>query len=171
MNTNFFSTIQAIGFTGSIKLHIQQEANGIFIVSVLLENRNVEDNARHLIPPLLLNGSSEELDSGFFECITKPVKKTSELFLNMKQYEMAQEEARKASKAEQDKKDKEKKEKEESKKKFDTQMKKVDELEKQNKFREACAQLPKTEDYPDEAERLDEKRKFLTEKFEQPSLF
>jgi len=70
-----------------------------------------------------------------------------------------------------EKESKERSEKEEKKKKFEAAMKKVKELEEAGKFREAFAQLPKSEDHSEQAANIEEKRKKLAEKFEQPGLF
>jgi PRTRC genetic system protein E len=170
MKTNFFELIQNLQLTGNLTISIQCGTDPLSL-SVCLKNDDVSDKAKNIIPTLNLSGSAQELDEAFFSTITKPLQKTSGLMVNMQQYEKAQEEARKASRGEQDKKDKLKKEEDEKNKKFEAQMKKVTELEKENKFREAYAQLPKPEDYPEHAEKLNEKKQFLMEKFEQPSLF
>ena len=50
-------------------------------------------------------------------------------------------------------------------------MKKVKELEDAGKFREAYGQLPKADDFKDHADAIEEKKKELSAKFEQPELF
>ena len=170
MQTNFFNTLSSFGLQGDLKIHIRFGKDSL-AVSILLNNDNVEDAAKHKIPPLNFTGSAADLDHGFFSSLKQPLQKTNELLLNLSAYEKAQEETLKASRQERDKKDRDKKEKDEKSKRFDAQMKKVEELEKEGKFREAYAQLPKASDYPEYEEKLKEKKQFLTEKFEQPSLF
>ncbi|MFC2728834.1 MAG: hypothetical protein ACFN4Y_04120, partial [Centipeda sp. (in: firmicutes)] len=42
------------------------------------------------LPPLVLRGTAEELDAGFFQSITQPLEETSSLLVNMEQYIEAQ---------------------------------------------------------------------------------
>lgn len=170
MQTNFFNTIDSFGLKGDLKITIRFDVDGL-TVSIFLNNDTVGDSAKYKIPSLNFSGSATELDEGFFAMLKNPLQRTNDLLLNMAAYEKSQEEAREASRQEQDNKGKDKKEKDEKSKKFDSQMKKVEALEKENKFREAYAQLPKVSEYPEYEEKLKEKKQFLTEKFEQPSLF
>lgn len=120
---------------------------------------------------MVLKGTAQELDEGFFSSIKNPVKKTASLFVNMEQYFKAQEEAKLQSKMQQDKKQKESKQKESGDKKYETQMKKVTELEAAGKYREAYGQLPKVSDFPEHEEEITEKKNDLMEKFEDTGLF
>src|SRR4051812_16130300 len=95
------------------------------IVSFLLTNEKIGDDARKLIPPMLFKGTAQEIDEAFFASIEAPVKQTSALFVNMEQYLKGVEEARLQSKMEQHNESKDRKEKDERKKKFETIMKKA----------------------------------------------
>ncbi|RYY59134.1 MAG: prtrc system protein e, partial [Chitinophagaceae bacterium] len=53
---------------------------------------------------MLLRGTVEELDEGFFDSILHPVQEAAGLFHNMESYMKGLEEAKKQSKMEQDKK-------------------------------------------------------------------
>ena len=171
MKTNFFECLAALNVTGDWQITIKTAPSNRMLVSVLFINDKVSDEARKLIPPMLLKGTTIELDEGFFGAVASPVKQTAELFINMEQYAAAQEEARKQSKMEKDKEQQTKKEKDTGNKKYETQMKKVTELEKASKYREAYAQLPKVTDFPDFEDEINTKKEELAEKFEQPSLF
>ena len=69
MNTNFFKQIADLNITGNLQLTISKGADNNLVVSDLLQNEQCGDNAKQLIPPLLLKGIAEELDNGFFENI------------------------------------------------------------------------------------------------------
>ena len=66
METHFFNQIAQLAIQGKLHLVITQEANSQLVVSVLLENEQCSDPAKHLLPPLVLRGTAEELDAGFF---------------------------------------------------------------------------------------------------------
>lgn len=171
MQTNFFSEINALQVEGDITITIKSGKHQHLLISFLLNNDNISDAARKIIPPIILKGTVQEMDEGFFSAIKTPVQKTASLFVNMAAYEKAQEEARVQSKMEQDKADKSKKEKDGLNKKYEAAMKKVKELEDNGKYREAYAALPKVEEFPQQEEAITEKKEELAEKFEQPSLF
>ena len=110
MNANFFTQLAQMNIEGSLQLTITETTAGTWLVSVLLQNERCGDNAKHLIPPLTLKGTAEELDNGFFQSIVQPIEQTSSLLLNMESYLKAQEEAKRQSAMEKEKADKEKKE-------------------------------------------------------------
>ncbi|MES2331216.1 MAG: PRTRC system protein E [Bacteroidota bacterium] len=149
MQTNFFSQIRQLGVTGNLRLNIQPQETGELIVSLLLDTSFVKDKAAKLIPPLVLKGSDNDLDNGFFEAITQPVKSTQTLLVNMQEHITAMDKANKDSRIVKDKQDAQKKEKDAKKKKFDEQMKKVDDLAKLKKIGEAIGQLPDLKLFPE----------------------
>ncbi len=168
---NFFQQLEALNVEGDWQINIKSSAKGTVLVSVLFINDKIGDAARKLIPPMILKGTVQELDAGFFNAIENPVKKTAALFVNMEEYVKAQETAKAESKMEQDKKQQGDKNKSALDKKYETQMKKVDELEEAGKFREAYGQLPKVADFPDHEEEINERKEELAEKFDQSGLF
>src|SRR3546814_19016430 len=109
MNTNFFSGIARMGIKGDLNITIKSGAEGNLIVSVLLNNRGCGDDAQQAIPPLVLKGSAEDLDNGFFESISAPLPQISQLCVNLEAYLKAQEGARKQSAMTKEKTDKERK--------------------------------------------------------------
>lgn len=171
MQTNFFQQLASLQVEGDWNISIKAGTHNRMLVSVLFQNEKIGDAARKQLPPMILKGTVEELDAGFFEAIKAPVKQTAMLFANMEQYAKAQEEARLASKMEKDKKEQQKKQQDTGTKKYEAQMQKVAELEEAGKFREAYGQLPKVADFPEQEDAINEKKQELTGKFDQPSLF
>ncbi|MCX2681002.1 prtrc system protein e [Galbibacter sp. EGI 63066] len=170
METNFFSQIANLNITGDLQLTLSKAAEGNFVVSLLLRNDQCGDDARKLIPPLSLKGSIEELDKGFFENITAPLKTTSGLMLNMEAYLKQVEEARRQSEMEKEKARKEKEEKEKKDKKYKEALKKADELEKEGRYKEAWSKMPSPDNYPEYAEAIRKRKKELSDQFS-PNLF
>jgi len=171
MNTNFFSLVAGLDITGDLHLTISKGANNSLIVSLLLRNEQCGDNAKELIPPLNLRGTTEELDNGFFDNITAPLKSASGLMVNMEAFLKQMEEAKKQSAMQKEKADNAKKEQDSKDKKYKDAMAKADELEKQGKFREAWTKVPETSEYPEKAEEIRKRKSALAEKFAMPSLF
>lgn len=170
MKATFFTQIARMNIKGTLQLTVTEPANDTWLVSVLLQNDTCGDNAKHLIPPLTLKGTAEELDNGFFQSITQPIEQTSSLLLNMESYLKAQEEARKQSAMEKEKADKEKKEREAKEKKLSEALKKADELESEGKYREAYTAVPDTKQFPEFAEELRKRKDELAKHFA-PNLF
>ena len=171
MKTNFFESLAALKVEGDWQITVKAGSHNMMLVSVLFKNDKVSDDARKLLPPMLLKGTAEEMDEGFFAAIENPVKQTASLFTNMEAYSKAQEHAKEQSLIERDKEQQTKKEKESDNKKYDAQMKKVTDLQAAGKYREAYAQLPKPSDFPAQEEEINEKKEELMEKFETGSLF
>ena len=170
METNFFQSLSAMQVQGDWNITVQQTKENSLLVSVLLNNNACGDDARKLIPPIILRGSAAELDEGFFANITEPLKTTSQLFLNMESYMKQQELAQVQSKMEKDKATKAEKEKSDKDKKYDAALKAAEELEKAGKYREAWMKLPEPTDYPDHAETIRQRKSELSAKFA-PDLF
>src|SRR5690554_1170439 len=171
MNTNFFSQIQQLDFTGNLQLTITKGAENNLIVSVLLNNEQCGDSAKNLIPPLTFNASAQEFDEGFFQQISTPIQKVSGLMVDMEKFQKQLDEAKAQSAIEKAKTEKEKKEQEAKDKKFKQAMDKVDELEKESKFREAWIKVPDIAEYPEKADELRKRKTSLSDKFATPSLF
>lgn len=169
MNTNFFKQMTDLNITG-VQITISKGTDKNWIVSVLPHNEHCGDDAKYLIPPFNLNGTAEELDEGFFERITVPVQAASGLMDNMEAFLKQLEEAKKQSAMEKEKADKEKREKEAKEKKYKEAMAKVDELEKEGKYRDAWMKVPDPAEFPEQAEALRKRKSSLAAKFA-PDLF
>lgn len=171
MNTNFFNQIAQLEYTGVLQLNISKGAENKIIVSVLLNNEQCGDNAKQLIPPLNLRGTAEELDEGFFQRISAPIQTASGLMVNMEAFMKQLEEAKKQSAMEKEKTDRQKKVQEAKDKKFKEGMARVDELEKEGKFRDAWIKVPEIADHPEKADEIRKRKTSLSNKFGTPSLF
>ncbi|MFC5683178.1 PRTRC system protein E [Flavobacterium sp. MAHUQ-51] len=171
MNTNFFNQIAQLEIIGNLQLTISKRVENKMVVSILLQNEQCGDNAKQLIPPLNLRGTAEELDEGFFESITVPLRTASGLMVNMEAYMKQLENAQKQSAMEKEKTDKEKKAKDEKEKKYKEAMAKADELDNDGKPRDAWMKVPNPNDYPEYAEAIHKRKKELSDKFASPSLF
>lgn len=171
MSTNFFNQIQQLDFTGVLQLNISKGAENNLIVSVLLNNEQCGDNAKNLIPPLTFNATPQEFDEGFFEQIKAPIKTVSGVMVDMEKFLKQMEEVKKQSAMEKDKAEKAKKEKDAKDKKFKDSMAKVDELEKEGKYREAWMKVPDIAEFPEKADEIRKRKTSLSDKFATPSLF
>ena len=171
MNTNFFNQIQQLDFTGVLQLNISKGIESNLIVTVLLNNEQCGDSAKNLIPPLTFNATPQEFDEGFFEQITTPIQKVSGLMVDMEKFQKQLDEAKAQSAIEKAKAEKEKKEQEAKDKKFKQAMDKVDELEKEGKFREAWMKVPDITEFPEKADEIRKRKTSLSDKFATPSLF
>ena len=83
----------------TLTINIAKTETGM-TVSVLPGNTLVKDAAKSKIVPLNINGTAEELDEGFVDAIISPIAKTNGMFADIKAFETAQEEAKKASEME-----------------------------------------------------------------------
>lgn len=171
MDTNFFQRIVDLQVAGDWTISIARDMEtDKLIVSVLFYNNSIGDDARRKVPPMLFKATAQELDEGFFDAIAQPVKDTAQLFTNMEQYLKERELAQQQSQMQKDKEAKEEKEKTDRKKKYDEAMKKADELEAEDKHREAWMKVPDPAIYPEYAEAIKERKSELAKKFA-PDLF
>lgn len=166
---DFFKQIAGLNIEGTLSIAIKKETENM-IVSVLLNNQNCGDNAKKIIPPLILKGTAEDLDNAFFESIAEPMQETSQLLQNLEQFLKAKELAKKQSAMEKERQEKERQEKEKQKKGYEKILEKVKELEKQGKYNEAWSKMPSATDYPMFEKEIAQKKKCLSEHFA-PSLF
>lgn len=167
---DFFQRLAALNLTGDLKLVITNTPNGQR-VTLLLVNDLCGDEARKQIAPLNITGTPSELDAGFFNIIEKPMQQASGLMVNLEAFQKSLEKTQQQSAKEKLEESTKKKAKEELKKAYDAAMKKVEELEKEKRYREAYAKTPDPEQHPDQAESIRKKRAELLANFSQPGLF
>lgn len=170
MNTNFFNQIAQLDFTGVMQLNISKGEHNNLIVTVLLNNEQCGDSAKNLIPPLTFNATPQEFDKDFFEQIKAPMQTISGVMVDMEKFLKQMEEVKKQSAMEKAKAEKAKKEKEAKDKKYKDGMAKVDELEKEGKFREAWIKVPQITEFPEKADEIRKRKTTLSAQFE-PNLF
>lgn len=165
METNFFKSIRSLEVSGNWKINIAKEKDDVLIVSVLLYNDSIGDDARKKVPPILLKGTAEELDEGFFKAVQKPVEKTNELFANMEAFLKGQEEAKIASQMHKESALKQEKKKTEKQKFYEQGMKKAEELEAEGKYKEAWMKVPPADHYPEHKEAIQKRKAEISDKF------
>lgn len=151
MEANFFKQLARMDMDSRITLTIAKVTEDKMVVSILVQNDGCGDKAKNIIPPYNLRGTAEELDAEFFVYIRKPIETASGLMSNMESFMKQVEEAKKQSAMMKETADKEKKEKDAKAKKYNDAMVKVEALEKEGKFNEAYAVLPKATEYPEHA--------------------
>lgn len=171
MDTNFFNQIAAMNLSGNLQINVQKGIGTSLIVSVILQNDHCTDDAKQCIPPLLLKGTAEELDKGFFKGITTPIAQTSSLLLNIQTYLLAQEEAKRQSAMEKEKAAQAQKEQEAKDKRYKEVMTKVSDLARKGQYQEAWLTVPDPTEFPDKVEEIRKCKKELSAQFATPSLF
>ena len=170
METNFFKQMNDLKLTGNTKVNIQSLPDGTMTVSILLINDALKDKSANQIPPLIIKGSIEELDLKFFETITSPIQKTNQLLCNMREHEQALKNVQ-TSNSSKNTSGSGNKDKDGNRKRFEEQMKKVNDLEKLNKVGEAIGQMPDAKIYPEFEEEIKTKMQQLRSKHGTLSLF
>lgn len=166
MNTNFFYQLASLSSRGNWRIAISNVDNGCLVVSILLVDEGLKDEAAKSIPPIILKGTPAEIDEGFFTALEQPIAKTVGLFVNIDQYEAAVSEAEKQLLLEREKKQKlqtTQPAQDEQTKKYDAVMRKVEGLQAEQKYGEAIAQLPKIEQFPEQEEAINAKKDELWE--------
>jgi len=190
MKTNFFEQIAGLQINGTLQINIQAHEVGTLTVSVLLANTNPKITTGKNIPPMLLKGTTQELDEAFFSQIGEPVKQTVKLFANLEAYKAELDKAKKqpektngkttpanTKKAadnslfsqpagepdndaadDLDEQSDETEDLVEKQRLYDEAMQRVGQLNTEMKYKEAIAQLPDAEEYPDKAVEIKTKR-------------
>lgn len=150
-----------------ITLVIRKSADGRMAVSMLPKSNTLKDEAQNSIVPLTLNGTPEELDSGFMQVVARPMQKASGLISNMAQFEAQANKAASSSKGAKETKAKESKEDREKREKYEKNLKKAEEHIAARRHKEAVDALTEARKYakPDDLktidERLDEQKKLV----------
>ena len=99
---NFFNHISGLIPEG-VDLNISiRKKNDQLTVSLFSKANGLKDDAQNKLAPLVISGTEEELDEGFFAAISAPVKKSAGLLTNMMEFEKAAKDAEANSKAEKD---------------------------------------------------------------------
>ena len=150
-----------------ITLVIRKSADGRMAVSVLPKSNTLKDEAQNSIVPLTLNGTAEELDTGFMQVVARPMQKASGLISNMAQFEAQADKAASSSKGVKEAKAKESKEDREKREKYEKNLKKAEDHIAAKRHKEAVDALTEARKYakPDDLktidERLDEQKKLV----------
>lgn len=152
-----------------ITLVIRKSADGRMAVSVLPKSNTLKDEAQNSIVPLTLNGTPEELDTGFMQVVGHPMQKVSGLISNMAQFEAQADKAAASSKGAKVAKAKESKEDREKRDKYEKNLKKAEDHIAAKRHKEAVDALTEARKYakPDDLksidDRLDEQKKLASQ--------
>lgn len=152
-----------------ITLVIRKSADGRMAVSMLPKSNTLKDEAQNSIVPLALNGTPEELDTGFMQVVGRPMQKVSGLISNMAQFEAQADKAAASSKGAKVAKAKESKEDREKREKYEKNLKKAEDHIAAKRHKEAVDALiearkyAKTEDLKSIDDRLDEQKKLASQ--------
>ena len=126
-----------------ITLVIRKSADGRMAVSLLPKSGTLKNEAQNSIVPLTLNGTPEELDSGFLQVVARPMQKASGLITNMAQFEAQADKAAAGKGA----RPKESKEENEKREKYEKNLKKAQDFIAAKKHREAVDALTEARKY------------------------
>ncbi|WP_316739159.1 PRTRC system protein E [Pedobacter aquatilis] len=169
MKTNFFRMLHRLNPTGDWVISIAAKETQM-VLSIRLSNDGMGKN----IPPMLLSGTPEELDEGFYDSMEKPVERTIALFLNLAEYTQSLENAKAALKEKAGAKPAKNADNvsanDNKKSAFEEVIKKVQEMSANCKYADALAILPAVTDYPDKAGELEKLKAELERKNAQLSL-
>lgn len=163
----FQSMNQMMNPNVDITLVIRKSAEGRMAVSVLPKSNTLKDEAQNSIVPLTLNGTPEELDSGFLQVVARPMQKASGLISNMAQFEAQANKAASSSKGAKEAKAKESKEDREKREKYEKNLKKAEDHIAAKRHKEAVDALTEARKYAKPGdlktidEQLDEQKKLV----------
>jgi PRTRC genetic system protein E len=177
MTTNFFQNIANLNVPGIWRIGISTDDKGNIKITGLFNIHNNGTQAAKVVPPFIISGTAEEMDSSFFDTITKPVQETAGVFHNMEEYRKGLDKAKNLSKStpaktatattakspDQELPDP----KADKKKAYDTTLKAISDLQADCKYEEALALLPTVEEYPEKENEIKNLRADLSRKKEQ----
>ncbi|QEM06432.1 hypothetical protein DIU31_024030 [Mucilaginibacter rubeus] len=178
MTTNFFQNIINLNAPGVWNISITTDEQGKVKIMGLYNLPKNGIQAAKVVPPFIVSGTAEEVDSTFFDTIERPIQETAGVFHNMEDYRKGIEKAKNLSKATMTAKpatptvakspDQELPDpKAEKKKAYDTAIKAINDLQADCKYEEALALLPTIEEYPEKEAELKNLRNDLNRKKEQ----
>ncbi|MEP7375695.1 MAG: PRTRC system protein E [Chitinophagaceae bacterium] len=171
MKTNFFQLLMQMAPNLDWNIRITKIEDNLIKVCVLPFNDQLKDSAKNVIQPMIINGSPDELNDQFFQTIQTPVTQVAALFANMDAFAKSLEETRKRSLMEKEARDKEEKDKKDKKTKYEAMMKKVADLEKDEKWGEAIGTMPSLKEFAAWADEINNKLIELRSKHNTLSLF
>ena len=83
----FFNELSQMMTAGTVVCLTVHSQNGKLTVSVFPKFNGLKDEAQNHLQPIVLTGSAEELDAGFFGAVRQPIQKASGLLSGMKHFE------------------------------------------------------------------------------------
>ena len=150
-----------------------RKTNGQLAVSTLPKSNGLKDEAQNHIVPLTVCGLPQELDTGFLQAISRPIRKATGLITNMARFEAQAEKAASESKASKEQKAKETKEEKEKREKYEKHLKKAEELIAAKNHKDAVTALGQARLYakPQDQKKIDEMTAEQKKAMDQGSLF
>ena len=135
---NELSQMMTAGAVVSLTVHSQ---NGKMTVSVFPKVKGLKDDAQKYLQPIVLTGSAEELDAGFFDAVREPVQKATGLLSGMKRFEESLSRVESEKKEVQEQKRHADKRLQERKVKFDKLIARADIQENEENYEDALKSL------------------------------
>ena len=135
---NQLSQMMTDGVTISLTVH---RLNGNLTVSVFPKLKGLKDEAKKHLQPIVLTGTAEELDEGFFNTVAQPVQKACGLLSGMKSFEEALARVETEKQEVKEQKRAAGKRADERKAKYDKLIARADALEKEGKNEDALQSL------------------------------
>ncbi|KAA4664958.1 PRTRC system protein E, partial [Bacteroides ovatus] len=135
----FFQAINQMITAGTdLSINIRRVNNNL-TVAVVPRRSGVKDGER--IVPLILNGTPEELDTGFLQAVGTPLQKAQGILTNLETFEKQAEQAASQSKAARSAVEKESKEVREKREKMEKLLKKAEDAMTGKRYSEALTWL------------------------------
>lgn len=169
----FFQTINRVITAGTdLSINIRQ-VNNRLTVAVMPRRTGLKGETGGQIPPLVLNGTPEELDMEFLQAISAPVQKAQGILTNLEAFEKQTEQAASQNKAAKPVTEKEPKEVREKREKMERLLKKADEATAGKRYSEALTWLKQAKvlAVPDKQKDIDAKMAEVQKKASEGSLF
>ncbi|WP_313515586.1 PRTRC system protein E [Sphingobacterium sp.] len=124
--STFFTQLKSV--IGQAELQINIKSKGEELTVMINPKSTASDPALQNLQPLILSGTPEDLDEGFFNGISEPLTKVTGLISNIEQFENSASKADEESRIKKAAEDKLKKQQEAETKKFNDLVKKADDL-------------------------------------------
>jgi PRTRC genetic system protein E len=142
-------------------------------VSVFPKIKGLKDEAQKHLQPIVLTGSAEELDAGFFDAVREPVLKATGLLTGMKRFEESLSRVDSEKKEAKEQKQNADKKAQTRKEKFDKLIARADEQENDEKYDAALQSLREARTMADgkDVEKIDARINQVKAKCMQTSLF
>lgn len=167
----FFQAINQMITAGTdLSINIRRVNNNL-TVAVVPRRSGVKDGER--IVPLILNGTPEELDTGFLQAVGTPLQKAQGILTNLETFEKQAEQAASQSKAARSAVEKESKEVREKREKMEKLLKKAEDAMTGKRYSEALTWLKQAKvlALPDKQAEIDDKMAEVQKKASEGSLF
>lgn len=160
MEKHFFKTLADLGLKGEIITRMMFLSDGRVVVTCMVDTGSCGDPAAKHILPIRLTGTPEEIDEVFFDRLSQPIAEADKVVDNMSAFSKSLKTAKANALMQQEKE-----------KAYKEAMKKVDDLCKEGKHKEAYMKIPETKLFPDKAQELSRRRSEISDHFSQPDLF